>query len=186
MPAPFVTPTDPRAPGLGACALAGRPRRRSGRLAPTWVSTLDELAALRDEWRALWLRSDATPFQAPGAVLAWARTHAPDRTRALAIREDGVLVALAPVFSWEGALLLAGTGPTDYGDAVVERGRRDVADHVLEELARHAERSGLSRISLQQLRPVSLLLAAGAPEGWRQSRAPGDACPVAPLLGPGA
>ena len=158
-------------------------RARAGVVESTWVHDLDALEALRGEWLELLARSRATPFQSPGAILSWARTHAADRTRALVLREDGVMRALVPVFSWEGALLLAGTGPTDYNDGVFEDGRRDLADRALDEVARHAQGAGLARIELRQLRPSSLLLAAGLPAGWRQRRAPDDPCPVAPIEG---
>ena len=163
-----------------------RPRRRWS-TSPSYVveriTRLERLEALRGEWLQLWRRTDTSPFQAPGAVLAWARTHAPDRTGAVIVRDHGLLVAVAPIFSWRGTLPLAGTGPTDDGDVLIEPERADVADLLLREMARTAEARDLLRIELQQLRPTSPLLRAGVPGGWRQERFPGDVCPVAPVLG---
>ncbi len=150
------------------------------------IGGLAALEPLRQEWLALWARAEATPFQAPGAVLAWARSHAPDRTFAVAIRERGRLAGLAVVFSWRGTLLLAATGPTDYGDVLVEPGRPELADLLLSEMARgaQAQAQALVRMELRQLRAGSALLHARAPAGWREARGPDETCPVAPVLGP--
>src|SRR5690348_18311719 len=71
------------------------------------LGSLSELAALRAEWWALWhALQQPIPFLSPSWLLCWARHYAPDRTRAIAVREHGVLVALLPFFNWRGELLL--------------------------------------------------------------------------------
>ncbi|HEX7129995.1 MAG TPA: hypothetical protein VF217_07970, partial [Rhodanobacteraceae bacterium] len=96
------------------------------------LGSLSELAALRAEWWALWhAASQPVPFLSPSWLLCWARHYAPDRTRAIAIREHGVLVGLLPFFSWRGDVLLAGTGPSDYGDALIAPGREELASVLL-------------------------------------------------------
>jgi CelD/BcsL family acetyltransferase involved in cellulose biosynthesis len=148
------------------------------------VPSLGALEGLCAEWAALWARDPhATPFGHPAWLLPWARTHAPDRTRALALRRGGELVALAPVFDWEGALLLAGTGPSDYGEALIAPGWPDAPDILLAGLAAHAGEASL-RLDLQQLRPEAPLAGAARPAGWRETTAPGEVCPVAPVIGP--
>jgi CelD/BcsL family acetyltransferase involved in cellulose biosynthesis len=148
------------------------------------VKGLDGLEALRPEWAALWARDlVATPFGHPAWLLPWARTHAPARTRAVALRCDGELVALAPVFEWEGALLLAGTGPSDYGEALFAPGAEQAAGALLAAVAEHAAGAGL-RLDLQQLRPENPLAGATAPDGWAETVEAGEVCPVAPVVGP--
>ena len=149
------------------------------------VEGLEALEALRPEWDALWRRDPwSTPFGHPAWLLPWARTHAPDRTTAVTVREGGALAGLLPVFSWEGALLLAGTGPSDYGEAVFAPDAAGAAEAALAGLAAHARRSACARIDLQQLRPGTPLATAPAPSGWSETQEPGDVCPVAPVLGP--
>lgn len=148
------------------------------------IAGLPSLEVLRREWERLWAADPiATPFGHPAWLLPWERTHAPERTRAVALRSGGELVALAPVFDWEGALLLAGTGPSDYGEALFAPGIAETANALLAGLAEHAGSAGL-RLDLQQLRPESPLASAAAPDRWAEARAAGDICPVAPVIGP--
>jgi CelD/BcsL family acetyltransferase involved in cellulose biosynthesis len=144
------------------------------------LGSLSELAALRAEWWALWQAlPQPVPFLTPSWLLCWARHYAPDRTRAIAVREHGVLVALLPFFSWRGELLLAGTGPSDYGDALIVPGRGELAAVLLHALASAAGALGCARIDLQQLRPDSPLLRAPTPHGWQSGTRDGELCTVA-------
>ncbi|MBW3616868.1 MAG: GNAT family N-acetyltransferase [Proteobacteria bacterium] len=148
------------------------------------VADLAALDALREDWAALWAQDPVvTPFGHPAWLLPWARTHAPDRTEAVALRRDGTLIALAPVFTWNGALLLAGTGPSDYGEALFGPEAARCADVLLEVLAERAAASGC-RLDLQQLRPENPLAAALPPAGWRETAERGEVCPVALVVGP--
>jgi CelD/BcsL family acetyltransferase involved in cellulose biosynthesis len=140
------------------------------------------LFALEEEWDALWRRCPrATPFQHPAWLLAWARHYAPGRCGAAALRSEDRLVGLLPVFCWEGALLLAGTGPSDRGDALLEPGFKDDALLLLRALPEAAPEP-FDRIDLQQLAPDSALLPH-APDGWKASMEQGDPCLLAPLEG---
>lgn len=142
--------------------------------------SLSELAALRAEWWALWhALPQPVPFLSPSWLLCWARHYAPDRTRAIVVREHGVLVALLPFFSWRGDVLLAGTGPSDYGDALIAPGREELAPALLDALTAAAGAIGCARIDLQQLAPESPLLAAPTPQGWRSEVRDGDLCTIA-------
>lgn len=143
------------------------------------LGSLAELSALRADWWALWHRvPNAMPFLSPAWVLSWARHYAPDRTRAIVVREHGVLVALLPFFSWRGALLPAGTGPSDYGDALIAPGHAAVADMLLDSLAAAAGALGCARLDLQQLHPDSPLLPALTPPGWGSEIRDGDSCTI--------
>ena len=153
-------------------------------LALAVLDTLSELERLRPEWDALWRRCDATPFQHPAWLLPWARTHAPDRTAALVWRREGRLEAVLPVFSWAGALHLAGAGPSDYGGALFAPGSEAGAAGLLAAAAGLADARGCATLDLPQLRPGDPLLDAPSPPGWASRVEPGVVCPVAPLLGP--
>ena len=140
------------------------------------------LHALEAEWDDLWRHCPcATPFQHPAWLLPWARHHAPGRCGAVALRAGGRLVGLLPVFCWEGALLLAGTGPSDRGDALLDPAFAAEAPRLLGALALAAPEP-FDRLDLQQLAPDSPLLCP-TPEGWTEERPEADACLVAPLLG---
>lgn len=135
----------------------------------------DALAGLRPEWEALWNATpDASPFQHPAWLLSWAEVYARDRCRAAVLRRDGMLAAIIPAFVWDGALLLAGTGPSDHSSALFGPGSEDPADDLRDALVK-AFGGGFDRIDLQQL-PTRSPLAAKATR-------PGEPCLVLPLDG---
>lgn len=138
---------------------------------------LDALRAYHAQWFALWRNiPDATPFQSPAWLLCWAQHYAPDRTSAIIVQDNEELLALLPCFSWDGALWLAGTGPSDYGDALVAERAAPQVDALLETLAAIARERKCDRIELCQLRAQSPLLAAATPRGWRSETVAGEAC----------
>jgi CelD/BcsL family acetyltransferase involved in cellulose biosynthesis len=138
------------------------------------------LEALEGEWTELWRRCGASPFGHPAWLLPWARHYAPGRCGAALVREEGRLVALAAVFVWEGALLLAGTGPSDRGEPLMLR--PDLAPALLAALEVAAPEP-FQRIDLQQLDAARPLPTAAAPPGWSSETKEGDPCLVAPLTG---
>jgi CelD/BcsL family acetyltransferase involved in cellulose biosynthesis len=99
----------------------------------------------------------------------------------VALRREGRLVGLLPVFCWEGALLLAGTGPSDRGDALLEPSFETHAPLLLKTLPEAAPEP-FDRIDLQQLAPDSPLLSA-PPRNWAETLEGGDPCLLAPLDG---
>ncbi len=146
------------------------------------VADLPALEALAPAWADLWAQdAGATPFQHPACQLAWARSHASDRTFAAVQEGPDGLAAVAAAFTWEGAALLAGTGPTDYGAAVLGPGA-DVPG-LLAALAGEGARRGAAALDLRQLRPGDPLSDLPAPPGWRERREPDEVCPVSPLAG---
>jgi CelD/BcsL family acetyltransferase involved in cellulose biosynthesis len=148
------------------------------------LGSLSELAALRSEWWALWhAQPRPVPFLTPSWLLCWARHYAPDRTRAIVVREHGSLVALLPFFNWRGEVLLAGTGPSDYGDALIAPGHEALACVLLDALAAAAGALGCARLDLQQLPPESALLNAPTPHGWQSRLREGDLCTIAHACG---
>ncbi len=106
---------------------------------------------MADEWEQLWSSvPDASPFQHPAWLVPWSRVYAPGRCRAAALRCKGQLKALLAAFVWEGALLAAGTGPSDHCSALFAPGSGDCADDMLDQLA-CAFDEPFDRIDLQQL-----------------------------------
>ena len=144
------------------------------------------LEAIAAEWGALWGRCpEASPFGAPEWLLPWARRYAPGRCGAAALRCGGSLEGLAPVFAWQGALMLAGTGPSDHGDWLLDAGAEPWADRLLAALSQ-VPCGPFDRIELRQLPAHSALLRTAPPPGWADSPGEGERadepCLVAPLL----
>jgi len=148
---------------------------------PELIGSLAGLEQLRSQWEELYRScAGATPFQSPAWLLPWARQFAPDRLMAVAVREQGALVALLPFFVWRNRLLLAGAGPTDYCDGLFA-GNGCWADEALAMLADYADELGCECIELQQLSPQSPLLNAALPGQWVSEVAEGIVCPVTTL-----
>jgi CelD/BcsL family acetyltransferase involved in cellulose biosynthesis len=89
---------------------------------------------------------------------------------------------MVPFFTWKQAVLLAGTGPTDYCDGLFAPGHLDLVTHVLGALVSVGQHGSL-RLDLQQLRADSQLLQAPIPNGCSEELHEGDPCPVARLSG---
>lgn len=138
---------------------------------------LDALRAHQAPWFALWRAiPDATPFQSPAWLLCWAGHYAAGRTGAIAAWEGNGLLALLPYFVWDGAVWFAGTGPSDYGDALVAPRAPPLSGALLRALTDVAREHECERIDLRQLRSGAALLAAPTPAGWRSETTPGTTC----------
>jgi len=85
------------------------------------------------------------------------------------------------VFVWQNALLLAGTGPSDHGGALILPGYEGWAGALLEAAAEAVD-APFDRIDLQQLAPESAWAEATLP-GWRAETCDGHACMVLRLSG---
>ncbi|HMB04202.1 MAG TPA: GNAT family N-acetyltransferase [Isosphaeraceae bacterium] len=148
------------------------------------ITTTDAPGALRDEWSALWSRCPgATPFQAPEWLIPWWRAFGDGVPWTLALRHEGRLVGLVPLFlpAPRGrTVLLVGTGNTDLLDALVEPGFEGRgAEAAFAHLAANADR--WDACDFQQLREGSPLLRAGAPAGWADGVVAQDVCPTLDL-----
>jgi CelD/BcsL family acetyltransferase involved in cellulose biosynthesis len=132
------------------------------------VRTLEGLAALEPEWRALWDRSaEAGPFQSPAWLTPWTERFGVDGLWALALRRDGVLEGLVPLFvyadpkSGRRQATLLGNGLSDRLDALLAPGLGPelVFDHL-------RRRQDLwDACDFRDLPQGSPLLAAPAPPG---------------------
>lgn len=145
------------------------------------VLSPDALGSLAREWGSLWRSVEgASPFLSPGWLLAWAEAYAPSKVHVATLRSGGELAAVLPVFAWDGALLLAGTGPSDHGGLLARRGFECRAGELLETASRID--LPFQRIDLQQLSPESPLAEAQVP-GWQAANSSGDGCVVLELAG---
>lgn len=132
------------------------------------------LEGLEPEWRLLWEDCPAaTPFQSPEWLIPWWRHLARGRLETLALREQGRLAGLVPLFVTAplGRVSLLGTGGTDYLDALARPGCE-------ERVARAAaERFRSAFCDFQQLPPGAVLLS-GCEHPTVQ-----EVCPFLPLAG---
>ena len=91
------------------------------------IETIEDTASfggLEPAWWALYGRCpSATPFQSPAWLMPWWRAFAPGSLAVIAVREDGLLTALAPYYrehSDNGCRLLPiGISLSDYCDILV-------------------------------------------------------------------
>jgi len=142
----------------------------------------DAFGGIEAAWRALWRSvAAASPLLAPAWLGAWAEVYAPGRIWAAALRDGGRLVGLLPVFVWDGALLLAGTGPSDHGGLLILPEYEPWTGALLDAAAQAVDAT-FERMDLQQLAPGSPL-ATAAPPGWQARTEDGDPCLVVPLGG---
>jgi CelD/BcsL family acetyltransferase involved in cellulose biosynthesis len=162
------------------------------------ILDLQRLSLLAGEWSELCDRCPwSTPFQRPEWLLPWCRHFEPDQPWVLALREEGRLVALLPLYVYtfprsigpdddfveERAVAILGSPNSDYLDLIAELGREDAAAAIcLKRLGEHADRWEVC--NFEELRPGSPLLATLLPEGWTEQRLPQEACPAL-VLGEG-
>jgi CelD/BcsL family acetyltransferase involved in cellulose biosynthesis len=148
------------------------------------LTTTPSLEALRPEWSALWLRcGSAAPFQSPEWLLPWWRRFGSGLPYVLAIRRNGRLVGVVPLYSHPGAasrertLVPIGVGVSDDLDPLFDPQFSDEAAEAT--LAHLAERDQLwNQCVFQQLPAGSPLLTAAPPLGLIEETTVQDACPV--------
>src|SRR5690348_5126689 len=94
-----------------------------------------ELITLAAEWRDLWARSRATPFQSPAWLIPWWHHFHPGELFVVTIRHAQRLVGLAPFYIEVGALgrriLPIGISLSDYLDVMIDPEYRESAARAL-------------------------------------------------------
>lgn len=147
-----------------------------------------ELGALEGEWWGLWEgAAGAMPLQSPAWVLAWWRHFGWNTLCTLALRSEGRLVGLAPLFIWpredtgERTVLFIGTGITDHLDILCAEGFEDaVAARTMEWLRGARDRWDVC--DFQQLPATSPLRTSRIPrngsEAVQEQASEQDGCPV--------
>jgi CelD/BcsL family acetyltransferase involved in cellulose biosynthesis len=161
-----------------------RRRRDALPLTVEMRTTLTGIEALSVEWAALWERDDrATPFQHPAWLLPWYRVFQPRSGVVLVARRGTRAVGLVPLFTDDDAnrrrvVSLAGAGVSDYRDAIVDGGDRDVAAALLAALTGQLE---WELADFGELRAGSPLLDSPMPLGFSSIVTEGASCPVVAL-----
>ena len=149
----------------------------------TELLTTDEaVAALAEEWRALWQAvPTATPFQSPDWLLPWWAQFGTGRPRVATLRCAGRLVGVLPLYVLDegetSKLLPFGVGITDDLDALVAPEAAGASGLLAAALA-GAE---VECCDLPDLMPGAHLLEAAAPPGWTETRWTGPPSPVVAL-----
>ena len=151
------------------------------------IRDLDEALGLAEEWDALADAIDAGPLSRPTYMLGWWRHLGPGRLLVAAVREDGRLVALAPLHERRvGPVTVArwlGHGLGTVAEALVLPGHEDAASRMWAALATRSR-----VLELVECRAGSAGLAELSDldvPGRRTTVAPRDLCPVADLEGDG-
>ena len=149
---------------------------------------INELESLVPEWDDL-CRADtsATPFQTSTWAIAWWRHLGRGALHCVAVRYNGAMVGLAPLYVSRPIpalrrLALLGTGKSDYLDMLVHPEHRSEVAGRLYTALRHP-RGAWDYIDLQQAPPGghTLGLAGAAPKAFQVH--PHSACPFLPLSG---
>ncbi|MFB3926860.1 MAG: GNAT family N-acetyltransferase [Syntrophales bacterium] len=152
------------------------------------ITTLEALEAIRPEWYALWEQCPrATPFQSPDWLLPWWRYFGKGSLWVLALRQNGDLAGLAPLFmdvqdcNLSGpSIRFIGTGISDYLDillrpAAEEPGIRLFTNKIVNQSPRW------DSCDFEEVRPESPLLTVVLPGGLALRSAPMTVCPVITL-----
>ncbi len=146
----------------------------------------ESLNDLITEWDALHATSQSQPFFLSTIWhSAWAQAHTASLSdhSVLALRDDGNLIAVAPLRETEGGVTFAlDSNLTDYQDLLVRPGNERRA---WEYLLVHGQEAGWTRIELVGLREdsvaVGLLEDLAHASGWRASRTEWDVSPYLDL-----
>ena len=151
------------------------------------ITTTEALERLRAEWSELWACCPtATPFQTPEWLIPWWRHVGEGELWTLAVRHQGRLVGLAPLYIYVRPgtsgreVFPVGIATTDYLDALFEV---DFAVCGTTAVFAHLDRARQrwDVLDLQALRPESPLLRAPLPQGWEEEVSAQDVCPMLTL-----
>ncbi|MDB5467045.1 MAG: hypothetical protein JWQ46_1807 [Phenylobacterium sp.] len=139
------------------------------------------LEALRADWSELFHATPAaSPFQSPDWLLPWRRRFLAEGLWTLAIRRDGRLVGLAPLFIHRRQVTLLGNGISDRLDLLARPGwEAQVAEAVLAHMER---RSDLwDSCDFRDLPPHAVLLRAPWRGPGADTSEPDEPCRVLQL-----
>jgi CelD/BcsL family acetyltransferase involved in cellulose biosynthesis len=142
------------------------------------------LAWLEPEWWALWQQMpEGTPFQSPAWLIPWWDSFAPGALHIVAIRREGELAGLAPLYLETGPLggrvLPIGIGITDYLGILLHPACAAAASAAIA--------SAMARSALWQswetpdLPPQIAALPHPCPAGCDDLLETGEPCPYLPL-----
>jgi CelD/BcsL family acetyltransferase involved in cellulose biosynthesis len=146
------------------------------------IEDADALAALAPEWWDLWHRAEsATPFQSPAWLVAWWRHFHPGKLFCVAVRAEGRLVCLAPLYIEDGAygrrLLPLGISVSDYLDVLLDPAvEREAGAALVRHLASRAE--AWDGWDLEELAPDAAALRLPRPDACEETAHGQGTCPV--------
>lgn len=153
------------------------------------ILTQDEaLAGIGPDWHDLWTRSPgATPFGAPAWLLPWWAAFRPGELRTVALRREGRLVALAPLYLEDGPygrrLLPMGIGISDHLDVLLDPAAGPATADLLVRAV--ADMADWTSWELEDLAPGAAAWSLPAPPGCAEAVSDQTACPVLASLGDG-
>ncbi|HEV7254287.1 MAG TPA: GNAT family N-acetyltransferase [Mesorhizobium sp.] len=139
------------------------------------------LAAIEEEWWALWRRCPAaTPFQSPAWLIPWWRHFTPGRLATVAVRREGRLVGLAPFYleADTGRLMPVGISLSDFLDVLIEPGDDG---EVAAAMVRAALDFSWSAWSFEELPPEAAAWRLPCPQSCRETTDEQSLCPVLAL-----
>jgi CelD/BcsL family acetyltransferase involved in cellulose biosynthesis len=147
------------------------------------VVSLDALEALAPEWSQLFERCPGTTvFQSPEWLLPWWRHLGGGELIVLAVRQDGLLAAVAPLFVWglppePRTVSLMGAGVTDYLDFLAApEHEAEATALLLDHLAAIRSRWGVCELT--DLPDHSPVLRAPCPANLSAERSCAAVCPA--------
>lgn len=147
------------------------------------VTSAAGLEALRPEWEALWASSPrATPFQHPAWLLAWWRHLGAGELRTLAVRGEGRLAGLWPMFVWADSarqLTPLGNGVSDHVDLLAAPGAGSAVAAAV--FAALAAAGGWDTADFRDIPADSPLFTAALPAGLHPELQDDEPCPVLAL-----
>lgn len=141
------------------------------------------LRALAPEWRSLWRRAGASPFQSPAWLLPWWRCFGTGRPIVAVARDGDEMTGLLACYLLDEAagrkLLPMGVGITDYHDALLADGASiGTAAALLGATLEAARAEDVVACDFPDLPPGAVLRTAPAPAGWRDNLRESSRCPV--------
>ena len=150
-----------------------------GPVYPVTIERQENLELLAREWDELADRAQAVPWLRPGWVAAWWRAFGQGRLEVLAVRKDGRLAAVLPLYSRFGALHSTTNWHTPQFGLLAEdeQATRELARAAF---ARHRHRINLGFIDEDDLRACR---TAATTAGYRLFVRPVQRAPYVPIKG---
>ena len=149
------------------------------------ISDTAGLLALEPDWWGLWSRlPDASPFTSPAWLIPWWQVFGPGELMSVAVRQEGRLVAFAPLYiehgRWGRRLLPLGISLSDYADLLIDPGCAETAGAALLD-GLGARGAQWDLWSAEEAPACAAVLRLRTPAGWSSVVEPQSPCPVLPL-----
>ncbi|HEY6577814.1 MAG TPA: hypothetical protein VIY09_00700, partial [Rhizomicrobium sp.] len=147
------------------------------------VTGAERLSTLVPEWRDLWTRAGATPFQSPDWLVPWWDVFMPGELRIVTVRNGDTLTGIAPLYREDASrgprLLPLGISLSDYLDVIFDSDRIEESASRLAEALKSMD--DVAECEFPELPPDALALRIPPPEGWDSNVFLASVCPVLSL-----